>query len=434
MTLSTRFVILLLLLTLGSFSQSTFIFGKVLSEDDGEPIPFVNIRESGSGKRLNTDEKGEFKISLSGKKAVFRFTTVGYDTTYYSVSLLKDTIRFTIKMKYRVSIFNPVDIFASRPDTVIGSQKFFIEDFEFYGDQFILLTFEKKPEKSKVMLASEEQKVISVFDVPVNAQELYKDFLGNVNVIGKDSVYRVLVENEKVRLVALPPDDFENMIKPCIDTINGKIVFSDYREDYPEFNYYTWDRDDSSATKFKNVIDEDLSLMYSFEYDYLKPRQKVYARKVEMATGIDKREIAAYMTNFAQSRYFTPLYAPLFVIRDTMYLFEHYKNQLYKLNKDGKLLDSVPINYHKPLKWREWRRKLIREERSDRIFGLFQKDGYYFLKEIDKSKGQVMATNKLHFPYVGKIRVKDGYAYYIYRPFESLQTKYLYKELLKPVQ
>ncbi len=410
-------------------AQEVLVVGKIIEAGVNIPVPDVNVKEKNSNKKTVTNSNGFFTMRLNKGSATFIFSHVSFTAKTYSPELNADTITFTISMNRDLNLLDPVDItFRHKPDTVIGSQKFFIHDFEFYGDLFVLLTFDKKPEKSKVMLAGEEQKIISVFNVPVNAQELYKDFLGYINVIGKDSVYRVIIENNVIRLASLEADDFDNIIRPCIDTVNGKIVFSDYRDDYPEFNYYTWNMADSTATKFRTVVDKDLSVMYSFEYDFLQPKQKLYARKMELATGIDKREIAAAMTNFAHSRYFTPLYAPMFVLSDTMYLFEHYRNKLYRFDKTAKLLDSVNIDYHKPAKWREWRRRLVKAENSNEIYGLFLKDGYYYLKQIDVHSGKICAVNKLTYPYLNRVRVKDGYAYYVYRPFESLQTKYLYKE------
>ena len=55
---------------------------------------------------------------------------------------------------------------------------------------------------------------------------------------------------------------------------------------------------------------------------------------------------------------------------------------------------------------------------------------FAYLKHINSRTGEVTTANKLFFPYAEKIKVKDGYAWYVYRPFESLQARFLYKEKL----
>ena len=50
--------------------------------------------------------------------------------------------------------------------------------------------------------------------------------------------------------------------------------------------------------------------------------------------------------------------------------------------------------------------------------------------QIDTGAGQTILGFKLHHKYVGKIQVNNGYVYYLYRPFESLDKKALYREAI----
>lgn len=327
--------------------------------------------------------------------------------------------------------FDPVVIHAiQKPDTVVGSSRFYITDFEFYGEQLVLLTFEKKPEKSRVMLTDKDQKVIRSSEITIPAEKLYRDYMGGIWALGKEKIWKIEIGKNDVSIREADPEKFRYNVRPCIDTIGISIAFSNFDETYPEFNYYLWNRADSTAQAFYHVIDVDLADLYSFEYTNLKPRDKLNARKLERATGIDKHRIAAMMTGFAQSHYFTPLYAPLFVAGDSMLLFEHYRNKLYHFNEHGVCTDSSPVNYHKPAKWKEWKREVLRDPVQDRYFGLFQKNGTWVLKEIDSRKGELRNEYPLYFPYASNIRVKNGEAWYLYRPFESLQNAFLYKEPL----
>jgi hypothetical protein len=52
------------------------------------------------------------------------------------------------------------------------------------------------------------------------------------------------------------------------------------------------------------------------------------------------------------------------------------------------------------------------------------------LKRIDMKTGKIIGSFKLSNQYVEKIKIKGDYVYYIYRPFESLQEKFVYKELI----
>jgi hypothetical protein len=112
-------------------------------------------------------------------------------------------------------------------------------------------------------------------------------------------------------------------------------------------------------------------------------------------------------------------------------VFDHYSNAILSYNKKHELLDSVNIDYHHPRSWREWKHEVIVDKESHKVYALYQKNGFYYLKHIDLKTGKIMGSFKLLNQYAEHIRVKNGYVYYVYRPFESLQEQFVYKELIR---
>ena len=70
----------------------------------------------------------------------------------------------------------------------------------------------------------------------------------------------------------------------------------------------------------------------------------------------------------------------------------------------------------------------ILDEVNGNIYGVFLKNGYYYLKEINVSSGKVVSEKKLTYQFVSKLKIRDGYIYYTYKPKQTLQKKFLYKE------
>lgn len=316
-------------------------------------------------------------------------------------------------------------------DTVFGTWKFSVHDYEFLeNDRLLLLTFERSLEKAKVVLVDASQKVLSSFSLPDEAKQFYKDYLGFVNVICVDHIYRISVKDDQIHLGSLPVDDYETRIMPCIDTILSTIYFSNYQRDYPEFTYYAYNTSDSSYAALKTVTDQEQLKEYNMEYYFLKPKDRVYVRKLADYYNVDFHRVAATMTGVTSSVYYTPLYAPLFTIKDTVCVFDHYSNAILKYDRYNRLVDSISINYHHPKNWREWKHQLIMDEEMGNVYALYQKNGFYYLKQIDLYKGLIIASYKLSNQYVENVKVKNGYVYYVYRPFESLQQQFVYKELI----
>jgi hypothetical protein len=413
------------------------VTGKITRAESGEALSGALVLQGKSKKMAQANSKGTYAILVDlSTKPVLEFRFFGCESQKIAISgeLLKkasnDTLRLDVQMKYSFFEKEGVTIRPRGADTVIGNWRFFIEDYLFAGDQYVLLTWEKSLEDARITLASESAGVIAQQRIPKPAKELFLDYQGHINVICEDAFYRVRIRENEITLYEMPVDDFISAIMPCIDTLDGLILFTNYNKNYPAFSYFTYNERDTTIKRFRLIMDEPLLGLYNYEFDYLNPKDRLYARKMEAYTGVDKRIIAASMTGFSKSLYYTPPYAPLFLTGDTVNIFDHYTNKLYKYNSRCEVLDSLPITYHKPKNWKDWDRKLLQDDITKVIYTVYEKDGVYFLKKINMKTGAIEGSYKLLNKYPKHLRVRNGYVYYINRPYESLQKKFLYREMI----
>ncbi|HEU4717701.1 MAG TPA: hypothetical protein VFU15_07700 [Bacteroidia bacterium] len=442
MTRRLRFILLFFFFAGTLFSQESrlLVMGRVISAKDSvSGIDGVVITCNAPQRQTHSNKDGYYSLLLDYKTGqVITYRIIGSKTEYRTITKKMldraggDTLRLDVYLSPDL-ITLPLAEVKSGPDTVLGNNKFFIEDYMFYDEHcFILLTFEKSLKSAKVMLTDDHQAILSSFDVPGEAIELYKDYQGNINVMCRDSAFRVkVVQPAEVLLLALPYKDFCERMLPCVDTVGSRILFTNYMRDYPAFSYFSYNPADTTVEPVHYIVDKELLAQYNWEFDYLLPKDRLYARKMEMYTGIDKRIIAATMTGFPQSIYYTPLYAPLFVVHDTVCVFDHYSDTLFLFDKFNRSIGASHIDYHHPKNWKEWDRQMLQDDVTGDIYAQFEKGGFYYLKRIDIKTGKVTGTYKLQNQYVKHIRVHDGEVYYIYRPFESVQTKFLYREKME---
>lgn len=438
-----NYILCLLFAVFSSFygvSQQYIIIGKVQNAQTRAPLHRANVKIKASSLGTSTNKEGNFKLRLRNKSQfTLQISYIGFESNsiVFSARKLKelnnDTIKLNILLKPTATNFNPIDIVSKRePEKVFGSFQYHVSDYEILdNDRYLILLYEKKLKKgARLIITDFQHKVLSEFQLPGGAKELFKDYDGNTNLITKNKVYRVKEKENLINLADIPKDDFERLIKPCIDTVDSKILFSDYQWYYPEFNYYTYDKEDSTKKEVIYITDKKLREIYRSEYKYLTPKQKLEARKIEWKTGMDKIDAAAlFISKFQNSFYHEELYAPAFIINDTIMVFDHYNDLLYKFTPESKMIDSVAIDYHKS-KQLKWKKKLIKDDVNDEVFSLYYKNGNYFLRKVNTQSGQTKANFKLAYRYIENIKIKDGYVYYIYRPFESLQKKYLYREVI----
>ncbi|MBK6836030.1 MAG: carboxypeptidase-like regulatory domain-containing protein [Bacteroidetes bacterium] len=429
--------IFLLLSTMVCFSQkeSIFIKGKVFDKETKQVLKNISVRINNSTLATETDNKGVFEFFIPKiKHASLIFSSVGYkkEVRELDIETSDDTIKLSVSLKKDIIDLIGVEISAKhKPDTVFGSQRFSILDFDFYEDKYFLLTEDKKTNIHSIKLTDETQTVLHSLTIPEDAgkvKELYRDFMGYTNVMAEKKIYRILVRNDKLVLASLPVEDYNALVKPVIDTINSQLLFSNFSKDYPLFNYFSYNYSDSTKKEIHTIEDEELMHAYRFEYYSLKPKDKLLARNVAQEYGVDKHIAAAMISGFTQSMYYTPLFAPLYIVSDTICVFDHYKNSLFHYDKNGNKLDSVNINYHHPKNWKEWKNKMVKDLTEDKIYAVYDNSGHRYIKNINSKTGKDEGKYSIIHYSADKIRIRDGYIYYVYRPFQSLQEKYLYKE------
>lgn len=416
--------------------QNGFSFsGKVIDDKSQLAIEGAHIQIINSNYQAITNNKGEFSINLPNKGHVsVRIKHVSYNNKLreFNIPDSSQTLHVVIQLHLKNISLDSITVKPNfKPDTLVYSGRFSVYDYEFYEDLFILLTSEKGLDKAELKLADYNNKIFHTVKIPYeagNAKELMRDYMGFTNLICEFRIYRIVVDNNRLIVFAILQDDFNAYIKPIIDTINNKFIFSDYWREYPMFNYFTYDGASKQKNKLISVANTDLLKLYNMEYYYMRPRERLDAIAIAETYQIDEKIAAAIMTGFTRSLYYDPLYAPLFILNDTIHVFDHYKNLLFHFDKSGNKLDSVSINYNHPKNWREWKRLLIKDDMENKVFAIYAKNGHKYLKEIDCHSGEIKGKYKLIFHSADKIKARDGYIYYVYRPFESTQEKFLYRE------
>lgn len=432
------FLILFTFISSLKAQQTITVYGKVTESAANAPLQFAVVQIQNSNYGSSTAKNGTFSFTIPSKKHIsVLFKLLGYSNRVKEIDITEgqDSIFLSVSLSQSYSLVDTISIYSSlKPDTLVGSPKYSVFDFDFYEDKFILLTAEKSLENSILKLADVHGKIITSYSVPKEggeAKEFYHDYMGYTNLVCKNYIYRINIYHDRFVLIPLTIEDVNAFIKPILDTINGKIIFSDYWKDYPLFNYYSFNERDSIKQQLHTVENTELMHAYNFEYYSLKPKDKLEARRIAMDLKTDKHIVASLMSGFTKSMFYEPLFAPLYIIKDTICVFDHYKDKLYHLDKYGSKIDSIPISYNHPKNWKEWKNKMIKDDIENLIYAVYDKNGHKYIKQISTQTGKDIGRYSLQFHSADKLKIHDGYAYYIYRPFESTQEKFFYRELVK---
>jgi hypothetical protein len=420
-----------------AFSQqdSVRVIITVFDKQFGEPVQNVNLTISSGGitQYRQTNQTGRAEFYLRTGNATFSLSHPMYQGENYSrkVTLL-DSVKFAFELQpIRSKEFKEVVVKAPGvPDTVFSSKRLSVADFEIQrnGD-LVLLAYPKQLKKGSELLLYNGQEIINSFTVPGTAEELVRDYRGNPHVVCAENVFGIYIEKSRIGIATIEKDYFLKYLAPILDTNKTKMYFSDFNPVYPAFSYFTYDQLDSTYMKICNIQDDLMMELYRSEYKWVDVRTKLWAKNKEYQTGIDA-EIWVGANYFTQSIYYKELYAPMFHRNDSLFVFDYYKDKLRIFDAAGEPVDSIAIYHHYQPKSTGWKKQVIQDPITGVIYAVFDKAGYTYIGRIDTKTGEINEKVRMEFRYIDKISVHNNNVYYVYRPFESIQKRYLYKERL----
>lgn len=434
-----RLLLIVLLLSAKLVSAQTVLEFQAAEQMSRKPISQLQIRPIIAGDTLKgvyTNSRGKAYMTITQKDSVsFDFFHVAYDVQNPPAKTLyksKDTVRVNLKLFWiRVNEIDEIVIKPpGQPDTVFQSDRLSVQDFEFLPNgKMVLLTYPKNIRKGTEVLLFDGFNVLGEIPVKEKGIELIRDYKGQPHIVTENSVYGINTRNERIHLSNIDKKYYMTYIAPIVDTTVTKYFFSNYSEVYPAFDYFTYDLMDSTYKKIVNIEDNFMMELYRAEYKWVDVRTKLWAKEKENETGIDA-EVWVGATYFTQSIYYKELYAPMFERNDSIFVFDHYKNWMYRFSANGTLMDSLPIYYHLKAKENGWKKLLLQDQTTGQVYIVYENAGKTTLQRFDCATGKLGEIIPLYFKYAENLAVRDNKVYYVYRPFESTQKKFLYDEKL----
>jgi hypothetical protein len=188
---------------------------------------------------------------------------------------------------------------------------------------------------------------------------------------------------------------------------------------------------DTVYTNIRHIEDDLMMEQYRAEYKFADVRTKLWAWDMEAETGID-RQIWVGANIFTNSIYYDPPIGDFYRVGQHLFVFDFYNDLLLSYEAhSAEPKDSIAINFHLNPRKSGWEQRIIQDPVTKKTYTFFNDAGYYKLAEVNLETGELINEFKLFYRYAENIQIFNGSVYYIYRPFESLQKKYLYYEELK---
>lgn len=418
--------------------QDLLIKGKVLDAANQATLPSAVITAQGGEQHAITDSAGAFEMWLKPNTQFISINLLGYENSVYQVPsiILNNPLRITVKLKSK-SITLPAVTFSQELCVpVVKNKAYYVLDFDIIDQQHLLvLTYEMHVKGGALLLTDADGKKLSEARFSEEPVELFYDCLSNTHVVTKDGTYQVHVSDSVVDL--LPKTDIERFnryLRPCVAKTDSGFFF---------IRRYMAERSLSVGQPRK----VGLALSYWMERPGKEPKFVRYIADSKMQeldageSSFEQQKLAAEMYRggasghgpeadraFAVMTLLKDAYAPLYAVNDSILLFNFPESKMEVYSGGGTQLRDTPLNFERS---KYWKRQLLYDRWSERFYTVFDKDGKVSVCHLDCVSGETGSPIAVKEPFARKLRVANGFLYFIKSDNTWDGTKYLYRQLLE---
>lgn len=415
---------------IAAFSQNVVVTGIVMNEQN---VRVANAEIKLGTSNVKSNSKGVFTLSVSKLPAQMNVKHASYKE-YVEVVRAPlrqgDTLKLEIILEGRETELEEVTVNASKIIWVYDKKNTHIIDFALYEKEMLLVC----KEDHQYFLRRLDSIGKKIVDVQVEKAPigLYHDCTGGTHLVYTDSVFEIKFIRNSIGM--LSGDSYEKtmqVLSPCVISSPDNIILKRLGPHNKLVEYVKVDWNTKKPSQL--YITSDQMMMRQLD-EYASVNEipvplsnPNYGRTTVVNTANDRQKWQNQQ--FYSQILKKPLYAPIFEINDSVYVFDHFKDSAMVYSLSGKYIRSFQFSYHY---FENWKSELFLNEEKTKLYARYEIDGLVTLRQIDPSTGKVVATDILdkHI-YPLNIQIRGSFAYYIYKHYLDNSIHYLYKQPIK---
>lgn len=415
---------------LNVYSQDVVVTGTVLNEQNqrvtGAEIQLgpANVKTNSVGVFIL--RASAFPVQLHLKHPLYK----DYFEVVRAPINKGDTVQLEIILESKETELEEVTIHSSRVIWAYEKKNTHIIDFALYEKEMLLVCSENHHYFLR-RLDSIGKKIVDV-QIKKNPVGLYSDCTGGTHLVYTDSIFEIkFIRNSIGMLSGNSYEETMKVLAPCVISSQDNIILKrlgphnklieymkvDWNTKKPSLLYITGD------LKTMRQLDEFAS---ENEIPTLFSNPNYKAPNIpNTLTDKQKWDNQQFYNQILKK----PLYAPIFEINDSVFVFDHFKDSAFVYSMSGKFVRSYQFSYHY---FENWKGELLINEEKTKLYAKYEVDGLVTLRQINPSTGKVVSLNVLEkHIHPMNIQIRGNYAYYIYKHYLDNSIHYLYKQPLE---
>lgn len=456
-----------------TFSQNPvhkIILIGTITDNRNTALQNVNVYDAKNKLGTTSDKNGNYVFTISPQPTTIIFSSIGFKTVELKITqeiidkAVNDTVSNNVKMFPETQTLQEVEVNAGSRQLAYNHPEIIIKGYEFVDDAILLLTLEKR--KNRLRLINNADKTLSELDLTFKFKPdtLYKDCMGNVHLRAGDSMYQINSFYPEITFQqGVVYHLFDSLMMSCVAAVEQNFFFHKYGLHNQSVVYYYINRMTGKNEQLQNIRDK-VAEMYA-ESHQQEPKRSGVAESQRLENIMDKKrkgrpltasdilflekisltERSALSTDeYAMKRKFSseaqvnewyyqlvlskPLFSPLVKMEDSIYIFNSVIDSVYVYDQNVKLSRTYGIYLDNDGSKKE----MITDEVTGLVYYKYVQNGTVHLEQINLAEGKIKRTYKIQetaFP--DGVKIKDGYAYYIFRKDDTFANWNLFKQKLE---
>ncbi|MCD4697334.1 MAG: carboxypeptidase-like regulatory domain-containing protein [Bacteroidales bacterium] len=426
----------------GVSQNEILIVGKVTDMETGSPLLNANITVLEFSIGTITSKEGTFNLVVNELPAVLKISHVGYEAKFIRISEIP-TKEVIIQLKQKTLTLDEVIVSDVKIEAVFRNDNYSVLDYEFYEDNLLLLVYRYNFSKSElILLNNSNDTIVRLNELPGKPRSIYKDCMGYIHLLCNEFAYQLFISENQIELLfPTSINEFAKLIYPCVAFLKDKYYIRLYYYNNLITEYQYVKEGTKELKRLRRIVDiEKSELIKSNPYhklllssSYMSNKENQFLNMgsdVPMEIQIEMLEALRanqYESHYLEKMIYTPVYAPLINLNDTLLIFNHPENQIEFYSYYDSLIKKIAINYHS---LKDWKELIVADENHQKVYTLFQHSGTLDLREIDLRNGKLGTSNKLYYPFVKNIKIRNGFVYFIHKNHSTRSKMKLYKQRL----
>ncbi|MES2515291.1 MAG: carboxypeptidase-like regulatory domain-containing protein [Bacteroidota bacterium] len=416
----------------GKAQDSTkLIQGRVIDVVTKQPVSFAVITDYETNLSFQTNEQGYFEKSTNKKVVILIVTKLGYESQTIKVNRLTQ-FPLTIPMKIRTLDLSEVAIIANKPVKRLVDNSFYILDYQFTGDNIILLG-EMDDRQMAKLIDLNGKEICRLWLKDRKYESVFKDCFGNIHLLSKFYTSQMYVANSTLNLLEdVRRGRFDSLLVPCILDNNDNLYFEELMDKKQTKTFYVINKLTKKASGIGVFSDEFKIEMLKNEGAFLAGKYGMVDEKNTMG-GVSADDLRASRRkeddiNFAARVIYTDAYIPILLNNDTITVFNHPNGLIHQYSTNNTEVDLQIMEYNQ---YKNWKPLVISDEIKHKYYTTYLHDGIITLGEINVKNGKINRRFKLTHTFPKNIKVKNGIVYYLYRLKDSEDKMSIYSHAIE---